>query len=125
VHLEFGTTLLHVDVSQLVAIKHKLWLGHLTPACLYVGGFFVVNNGLPVDLVNTQMLWCIICRFEQTFNDVLVQKSTMFKGLIKYNKINWMTPMTIHVQTTQMKIFALKNQLSNEVVEHVVIHAQG
>ncbi len=56
VHLEFNIALLDVDVSQFVAIKHKLWLGNLTHACLYVGEFFVVNNGLHVDLVNTQML---------------------------------------------------------------------
>jgi hypothetical protein len=56
VHLESSTTLLDVDVSQLVAIKHKLWLGHFTFASLYVGEFFVVNNGFLVDLVNMQML---------------------------------------------------------------------
>ncbi len=60
----------------------------------------------------------------QTFNDVLVQKSIMLKGLIKYSNINGMTSMTIHVQTTHPKLFALKKQLFNEVVEHVVIHAQ-
>ncbi len=35
-----------------------------------------------------------------------------------------MTPTTIHVQTTHMKLFALKKQLFNEIVEHVVIHVQ-
>jgi len=60
----------------------------------------------------------------QTFNDVMVQKSIMLKGLIKCSNINGMTPMTIHVQTTHRKLFALKKQLFNEVVEHVVIHAQ-
>jgi hypothetical protein len=56
VFLEFGTTLLDVEISQLATINYKLWLGHFTLACLYVGEFFVVNNSLLVDLVNTQML---------------------------------------------------------------------
>lgn len=51
------------------------------------------------------MLWCIICRFENAFNDILVQRSTLHKGLIKYNKTNDITPMIIHVQTTHLKLF--------------------
>jgi hypothetical protein len=43
-------------------------------------GFFVVNDGLSMDLVKPQVLWCIIYKFEQASSDVLVQRSTLHKG---------------------------------------------
>jgi hypothetical protein len=33
------------------------------------------------------------------------------KGIIKYNKVHGITPMTTHVQTTHLKLFALRKQL--------------
>ncbi len=72
-------------------------LGDLITAYLYVGDFFVVNDGLLVDLMKPQVLQCIICKFEQTFNDVLAQRFTLCKGLIKYNMVNGIIPMNIHV----------------------------
>jgi hypothetical protein len=55
---------------------------------------------MPMDLVNPQMLQCIIYRFEQTYVNVLTQRSTFFrKGLMKYNKTNVITTH-IHVQAT-------------------------
>jgi hypothetical protein len=73
-------------------------------------GFFVMNNGLHVDLVNLQMLQCIICRLEQAIKDVLVQIFTLHKGLITYNKVNGITSMTTHVQITHAKLFDLRKQ---------------
>ncbi len=73
-------------------------------------GFFAVNDGLSVDLVKPQVLWCIICKFEKTSSDVLVQRSTLCGGLIKYNKVNGITPMTIHVQTAHPRLFVQKKQ---------------
>jgi hypothetical protein len=32
------------------------------------------------------------------------------KGLIKYNKVNGITPMIMHVQITCLKLFALRKQ---------------
>ncbi len=81
-----------------------------------------MNDGLLVDLVNPQMLQCIICRYEQAINDVLVQRSILCKGLIKYNKVNGITPMTMHVQISHSKLFALRKQQLKEVTEHVTIH---
>lgn len=63
-----------------------------------------------MDLVNPQMLQCIICRFEKTSSDVLIQRSIMWKGLIKYNKVNGITPMTTQLQITHPKLFALRKQ---------------
>jgi hypothetical protein len=40
-----------------------------------------------------------------------MQKPMSFhKGLIKYNKINGTTPMSIHVKTTHSKLFVKKKQ---------------
>jgi len=86
-------------------------------------GFFIVNDGLLVDLVNSQMLQFIICGYEQATNDALAQRSILCKGLIKYNKVSGITPMTMHVQITYSKLFALRKQLS-AVVEFVTIHAR-
>jgi hypothetical protein len=87
-----------------------LCLGNLTTTYLYVGDFFAVNDGLLVDLVKPQVLWCIICKFEQTFNGALVQRSTLRTGIIKYSKVNGITPMIIHVQTTHPRLFMQRKQ---------------
>jgi hypothetical protein len=47
----------------------------------------------------------------------------MHKGLIKYNKVNGIIPMTTHVQTKHLKLFALNKQLS-EVAKLVVVDVQ-
>jgi hypothetical protein len=74
-------------------------------------GFFVINNGLPVDLVKPQMLWCIISRFEQGSSDVLVQRYMLHKA-------NGITPMTIPMQIAHPK-FAQRKQLNEKVAKLV------
>ncbi len=69
-----------------------------------------MNDGMIVDFVNPQMLLCIICRYEQTTNDVLVQISIMHKGLIKYNKVDGINPMSIYVQIAHSKLFVMRKQ---------------
>jgi hypothetical protein len=60
--------------------------------CLFIcWGLFVINNGLLVDLVKPQVLWCIIDRSEQVSSDALVQR-------YMFHKVNGITPMTTHVQ---------------------------
>jgi hypothetical protein len=68
-------------------------------------GFFVVNNGLFVDLVNQQMLQCIICKYEPTFANALTKRYILHKGQIKYIKIKGITPMNIHVKISHPKFF--------------------
>ncbi len=85
--------------------------------------FFAVNDGLLVDLVKPQVLWCIICKFEHAFSDVLAQKPTLCKGLIKYNKTNDITLMIIHVQTTHLRLFVQRKQLSEKVAKPIA-HVQ-
>jgi hypothetical protein len=67
-----------------------------------------------------QVLWCIICKFEQTNGDVLMQIFTLYKGLIKYNKVNGMIPINTHVQTTHLKLFAQKKQLMEKVTKTTI-----
>jgi hypothetical protein len=55
---------------------------------------------MAMDLVNPQELQCIIYRFDQTYVNVLTQRSTFRKGLMKYNKTNFIITMDIHVQAT-------------------------
>jgi hypothetical protein len=60
VHLEFSNvTLLNViDASQLVVESQAMaWKPHSHMFICW--GFFVVNDGLLMDLMNLQMLWCI------------------------------------------------------------------
>ncbi len=54
----------------------------------------------------------------------MAQRFIMHKGLIKYNKVNGITPMTIHVQTTHLKLFVLKKQQLGEVAKPNVVHFQ-
>ncbi len=41
-----------------------------------------------MDLEKPQVLQCKMSRSEQASNDVSAQRSTLFKGLIKFNKAN-------------------------------------
>jgi hypothetical protein len=60
----------------------------------YLLDLFVVHDNLHVDFVNPQMLRCIICRFEQTFDKNLNQSSIAKKHFnVKYNKTNGITLM--------------------------------
>jgi hypothetical protein len=84
-----------------------LCLGDLTTIYLRVGNFVSINDDLLVDLVKPQVLQCIICKFEQTFSDALAQRSMFRKGLIKYNNLNDITPMTTScVNCTSKVIYA-------------------
>jgi hypothetical protein len=74
-----------------------------------------------MHLVNLQMLQCIICRYEQATNNVLTQRSTLCKGLIRYNKVNGITPMIMHVQISHSKLFTLKKQFS-AMTKPITIH---
>lgn len=98
---------------SLLLQKHKLWFGNLTTAYQYAGGFFIVNGGLPMDLVKPEVLQCKMCRSEQASNDVLAQRSTLCKGLIKFNKVNDITP------NCTFKLFAQKKQLNEKGVEPI------
>jgi hypothetical protein len=50
-----------------------------------------------MDLEKPQILWCIIYRIEQAGALDLYQHFTLWKGLIKYGKINGIIPMKTHV----------------------------
>ncbi len=65
------------------------------------------------------MLWCIICKSKQASSDVLVQRSMLHKGLIKYSKVNGITPMTIHLQIAHPRLFVQRKQLSEKVAKFV------
>lgn len=71
-------------------------------------GLFIMNNGLHVDLVNLQMLQCVICKLKQATITVLVQIFTLHKGLITYNKVNVITTMITRVQIAQPNFFVLR-----------------
>ncbi len=73
-----------------------------------------------MDLAKPQVLRCIIHKFEQASNDASAQRSTLCKGLINYNKVNGITPTTIHVQIAHPRLFEQrKQQLGEKVAEPV------
>jgi hypothetical protein len=55
----------HVDVSQLV-VKAQVVAWRPYIQLFICWGFFVINDGLPMDLVKSQVLWCIIYKSKQT-----------------------------------------------------------
>jgi hypothetical protein len=67
-----------------------------------------------MDLKNSQMLQCIICKFEQAFEIDLTQQSILHKGLIKCSKTYDITPMKTHVETTHPKLWLHRKQLCSE-----------
>jgi hypothetical protein len=69
-----------------------------------------------MDFAKLQVLWCIIYRSKQAF-DALTQRSTFHKGLIEYNKVNGITPMNTHVQTTHSKLFIQRKKIKKKVVK--------
>jgi len=61
-----------------------------------------------MDLEKPQMLQCIIYRTEQVSALDLCHHSTLWKGLMKYGKINGITHMGTHVESTHPKLVARK-----------------
>jgi hypothetical protein len=57
---------------------------------------FSMNDDLFVDLVNPQMLQCIIYRLEQTSCNFLSQRFVSKKRFIRYNKTTNITLMKTH-----------------------------
>jgi len=111
----------NVDASKLAHVEAKAmaWKPHSHLSICW--GFFVVDDGLIMDLVKLQMLQCIICRCKQTSNDVLAQIFTFCKHLIKYNNVNGITPMTIHVQIAHPRLFSQrKHQLGDKVTKPTI-----
>jgi len=53
----------------------------------------------------------------------LAQRSIMHKGLINYNKVDGINPMSIYVQITHLKLFVMRKQQFSVVVEPTTIHA--
>ncbi len=60
---------------------------------------------LHVDIENPQMLWCIICTIEQASANDLCQQPILQKGLIKFNKLNGILPMT-HIEYAHPRLVA-------------------
>ncbi len=77
-----------------------------------------------MDLEKPQMLQCIICRIEQVGALDLCQPSTLQKGLIKYGKINGITPMKTLVESTHPKLVFHRTLAIIEEFVVVTSHSQ-
>jgi len=78
-----------------------------------------------MDLEKLQMLQCIICRIEQVGAFDLCQCSTLRKGLIKYGKINGITPIRTHVESTHPKLVARRKlTIIKELVMTTTSHSR-
>jgi len=64
------------------------------------------------------MLQCIICRIKQVGVLGLCQHSILRKCLIKYGKINGITPMRTHVEFMHPKLVACRKLI---IVEKLII----
>ncbi len=86
-------------------------------------GLFVVNNNLYVDLVNTQMLRCIIYKSQQIVGNILNQ-SFIPKGFIKCSNANGVTPMKTHVDFAHSCSVAKRKLILVEkfMVKHVDLY---
>lgn len=88
-NLAFGHVAIVIVVVQFATIKAQVALWKLHHNSSICWGFFVVNDNVLIDIVNPQMLRCIICRSEQANENVLIESCYILrKWLIKYNKCN-------------------------------------
>jgi hypothetical protein len=93
----------------------SLWKPHNKTSICW--SFFILNDNLHVDLLNPQMLRCIICRSQEASSNVLNQSSfTIEKGLIKCGKTNDITPMRTHVDNFHPYFLAKRKYILSEKV---------
>jgi hypothetical protein len=81
-----------------------------------VGGFFVINDNLYINLVNLKMLRCIICKFQQVVDNILNESFAVCKGLVKYNKATSVTPMKTHVDYAHFCLVVKKKLNTNSKI---------
>jgi len=100
----------------------KLWnCGNHTSKFLFAEVFFVVNDNLPIDRLNLQMLKCIICRSQQTYSNILNQSSSIVrKNFTKYGKTNGITLMKTHVDNVHLHLLTKRKYVLSEraMVKH-------
>jgi hypothetical protein len=98
-----------IKIVQLAIFKVQatLWKPHHhSPICWC---FFVVNDNLPINIVNPYLLKYIIYRYEQTNENLLIKNYFMFKKrFINYNKCNGVTLMKAHIGYAHSKLFVVR-----------------
>jgi hypothetical protein len=67
--------------------KFKLHFGNHTIVFQFSSVLFLMNDDVPMDLENLQMLQCIVYRSKKTSSNVMSQNVFLKKALIKYNKL--------------------------------------
>jgi hypothetical protein len=78
-----------------------------------------------MDLEKPQLMWCIICKTEQVGVLDLCQCFILQKCIIKYGKINGITPMKTHVESTHPKLVARRKlTITKELVVVVTSHSR-
>ncbi len=71
------------------------------------------------------MLRCIICRIKQASALDLCQRFILQKGLIKYDKINGITPMRTHVEYVHPKLVGCRKlAITKELIVVATSHSQ-
>jgi hypothetical protein len=120
IHLQCDNDLLKTNEIHFIIIEAQAqkWKAHNMNSIGW--GLFVVNNNLYVDLVNTSMLRCIICKSQQIVGNSLNQ-SFVHKGFIKCNKANGVTPMKIQVNfahsclVAKIKLILIEKSMAKHV----------
>ncbi len=103
------------DEVYLQAMEQQalLWKPHNRTSICW--SLFTVNENLLVNLLNPQMLKCIICWSQQASGNVLNNFSFIVKkGLIKYGKFNDITPMRTHVDNVHLHLLAKRKSILSE-----------
>jgi hypothetical protein len=110
----------HLATIQVQVIA---WKSHSQTSLCWV--FFVKNDNLPMDLKKLQLLRCIICKIKQASAIDLCQCFTLQKDIIKYDKINGITPMRTHVEFSHPKLVAYRKlAITKELIVIIASHSQ-
>ncbi len=105
-NLAFGDVAAIIEVVQFTVIKVQatLWKPH---CCYPFVRVLVINDNLHVDIVNPQMLRCIICKSKQTKENVLIESCYILR---KGFKCNGVTPMKTHTDYAHPKLLATRKK---------------
>ncbi len=92
---------MHLQVMELQTL---LWKQHNVMYMCW--SFFVINDNIPIDFANPQMLHYVIYQTQQAFINILDQSSIVKNDHITYSKTNGITPMKTHVDNVHYHLVA-------------------
>jgi len=115
VYLPCDNDLVDDDELHLVTIviqTHKWKPNNKNSICW---GLFTINDNSPIDIKNPHMSHCITYKLipQKVGNITLNHNFVLHNGLIRYNKMNDIFPLKMHIDATHVHLLAKKKVKTN------------